>query len=558
MIPARLVTLFARLQEPFNRHIAAAELAMHVNAEYALVFSKDSKTSQFKPAQGFQAIQSMDAAWQSFLCACAATGYARATLTDSNSADSAAFFGVSDPDGACVVVFRSDTPTDEAIANLQLMLPFLASKLSDEQFILSDAENGERSDSRLKVADMGWHELRAAYERAEQELAYRRDAENKLRVADRRKDEFIATVSHELRTPLNAILGWAELLHIKAAAEPAIAKGVEAIIRSAKTQANLINELLDTSSIVAGKLVLHMETLNLRDVLERARETVEPLALQKKIHIQSDFGQDAILSGDAARLRQVFWNLLCNAIKFTPEGGTVSMASHSDGRLATVTISDTGMGIEEDFIPYVFDRFRQADASLRRKYGGLGLGLSIARQFIEMHSGSVAVSSEGANKGTTFIVRLPHDMTSFDSTSALSPASAAVLPDLSAIHILAVDDDPDARELIAKMLQAYGARVTTMASATEALGLLKQEHYDVLLSDISMPQLDGISFIEQIRALPSRDQAQIPALALSAFSDARRVKQAHASGFDVVMTKPVVAHVLAHAVRELLEKYRNR
>ncbi len=412
MISAHLVSLFTRLLKPENRQAVAHELAHFLRLNNVVIFSKDKETATFLPAGGFILSTSELGEWQTFLSDCAASGVFSNVLRDPATAKNQAALGLSDADGHCVLVCFGGAPDDHTILALQALLPFLACQLANEHAASARAASKTTADLSSALA-MKQQDLLAAFERAERELAYRREAENKFRVADRRKDEFIATISHELRTPLNAVLGWAEVLRIKAAADPGLLKGVDAIIRSAKTQANLINDLLDTSSIVAGKIVLHLETLDLADVLERARETVEPEAQQKNIRIRLSYEVKEVLNGDSARLRQVFWNLLSNAVKFTPKGGSIVIDAKSEGPDAYISITDTGLGIEADFLPYVFERFRQADASLRRKYGGLGLGLSIAKQFIEMHGGTITVSSEGAGKGTRFTVCLPHVQADF-------------------------------------------------------------------------------------------------------------------------------------------------
>lgn len=600
MITAQLVALFVRLQKPECRREAATDLAVFAGLDKCIVFANDPKSELFFTPLGFKQISAENEPWQTFLKRVGSIGMSSALLIDPETHEETPVFGVSDADNHCVLVFFGGMPETRALTAINTMLPLLGAKLACErdaamasshaarvvdatqradalheqlermkatgsardglhieagqQTTLTDAKVTVRkaSEELNKALDMSRVDLQVAYERAEQELAYRREAENKLRLADRRKDEFIATISHELRTPLNAVLGWAELLRMRSLVDPQVNKGIEAIIRSAKTQVNLINDLLDTSSIVAGKIVLHIETFDLADVLERARETVEPLASQKNITIRADYALKESMQGDSARLRQVFWNLLCNAIKFTPNGGSIAIRARSDGVHAQVAIVDTGMGIEEGFLPYVFERFRQADPSLRRKYGGLGLGLSIAKQFVEMHGGSIQVTSDGIDKGTTFLVSLPHTASEFGLPGE-SPGSSEEF-DLHYVRALAVDDDPDARDVVSQILSSFGIQVTVTDSALHALQLLETEEFDVLLSDIAMPYMDGIAFMTQVRAIKDPIRAMIPALALTAFSDAARFTQARSAGFNVVMTKPVLAMDLARSITRLLYK----
>ena len=529
-------------------------LAEHLKVKRILIFTRDRQTDTFLLAYGISPDSDRTLDWKEFLGSCITDGTASTDFREPKTGETISVFGLSDLEGQCILVFFGGRPEEDEILALQVLLPFLCPKLADERVIREIAAHESDAVEKGAIAggDTRYQELLATYERTKRELIYRREAENKLRVADRRKDEFIATVSHELRTPLNAVLGWAEVLRIKAAKDPSMQKGVDAIIRSAKSQANLISELLDTSTIVVGKLVLHLEPVDLADVLERACETVEPLAQQKNIRIHMDVDLRETLNGDSTRLRQVFWNLLCNAVKFTQDGGMITVKASCDEMFSSVIVTDNGLGIEADFLPYVFDRFRQADASLRRKYGGLGLGLAIAKQFIEMHGGTISVSSEGIGKGTSFAVRLPHAASAL-SNIAGSPSTSKLNPvDLKTTRILVVDDDPDARELTAKTLQDFGAYVKVLASPIDALSLLEEEHLDLLISDIAMPYLDGITFIERIRSFKNPDRAKIPALALTAFSDAAQIRMARASGFNMVLTKPVSAIELARAVNGLI------
>ncbi len=558
MVSAQLISLFAGMQNPENRQAGVRTLAQYLKLNAILIFDRDPEKQAFLICPGLTTTWTDTAEWQAFLAQCSEPGMSSANLPDPDTGRQVRVVGLGDADyPRCVLVLVGGEENQEAINSLQILLPFLAQKLADERLLVSlivPEANEVQANERLRT-DKQYQDMLVSYERAKRELSYRREAENKLRVADRRKDEFIATVSHELRTPLNAVLGWAEVLRIKAVNEPTLLKGIDAIIRNAKSQANLISELLDTSSIVAGKLVLHMELVDLKEVIERARETVEPLAQQKNIQIQSHINVKEIVNGDSARLRQVFWNLLCNAVKFTPEGGVITINANSDDHFVHVSITDTGLGIEADFLPYVFDRFRQADASLRRKYGGLGLGLAIAKQFVEMHGGKISVASDGLGLGTSFMAKLPHARTHAFPTSGFEDRitqSAGI--DLSGLRILTIDDDTDARSLTGKILQEFGANVEILASSIDVLARIEAERFDILISDIAMPGLDGITLIERIRSFKNADRAKIPAIALTAFSDLGQIRLARAAGFSAVMTKPVSAVELGSMVFGLVQE----
>lgn len=398
--------------------------------------------------------------------------------------------------------------------------------------------------------------LRDITERKRLEEELRRKADE-LSEANRIKDEFIATVSHELRTPLNAILGWAELLREGRLAAAAEERALEVIANNARRQAQLIEDLLDLSRIVAGKL--RLEPLPIDPVLpvHAAIEAVQPSAEAKGIALRGPQPTSGVLVlADASRLQQVMWNLLSNAIKFTPPGGTVSVDVRvRDGEMDLV-VADSGCGIPPRFLPHVFDRFRQADAGFTRRHGGLGIGLSIVRHLVEAHGGQVRVESEGEEKGSTFIVTLPLRGVQDRRRLLASPVprrahvAAVAQPrgqDLAGLRVLAVDDEPDARELTAVVLRQYGAEVLSAASADEALEVLGRDRPDVLVIDIAMPGVDGYSLLRTIRE-QGGDAAQIPAIALTAYARDEDRRRALATGFALHLTKPVEEAVLVRAV----------
>ncbi len=387
------------------------------------------------------------------------------------------------------------------------------------------------------------------------EQAARRQAED----ANRMKDEFVATVSHELRAPLNAILGWARMLRAGKLDAEAKTKAMETIERSAENQARLIEDLLDISRIVAGNLRLEVRTLDPVNVIKAAMETVRPAADAKNIHIVGDFEASAsAVSGDFNRLQQVIWNLLSNAIKFTHRGGKIQIQTARDESQVLITIRDNGQGIAPEFLPYVFDRFRQADSSSVRKHGGLGLGLAIVRHLVEMHGGQVRAESEGKGKGATFIVRLPIIPMRIDAAqpAAAQPTASwqrqtQVEPILDGLTILVLDDEEDARQLIKQVLTSYGAHIVTVQEASEALAQLTEQRFDLLVSDIGMPGEDGYSLIRKVRTLPAEKNGRIPAIALTAYARAQDRMRAFAAGFQHHVPKPVEPVELATVIASL-------
>jgi signal transduction histidine kinase/ActR/RegA family two-component response regulator len=371
--------------------------------------------------------------------------------------------------------------------------------------------------------------------------------------ANRMKDEFLATVSHELRTPLHAILGWTRLLRGGALAGDAAARALETIERNAQAQAELVADILDVSRIVTGKLKLDLRPVSIATVVESALDGIRPAAHAKNIEIEATVPDPAVaVLGDAGRLQQIVWNLLSNAIKFTPAGGHVGIAVRRTVGEAEIAVVDTGIGIDREFLPYVFDRFRQADSSTSRSHGGLGLGLAIVRHLTELHGGRVRVESDGPGAGATFTVHLPA-MASGPSTIArrVSSGPFVAASALRGLRVLAVDDQADARELISTSLERYGAIVATAASAREAFTLIDAERPDVLIGDIGMPDEDGYALIRRLRARPEPQGGRIPAIALTAY--ARHEDQARSleAGYQIHLSKPIDDDELAEAVATL-------
>lgn len=378
-------------------------------------------------------------------------------------------------------------------------------------------------------------------------------ARSAAETANRIKDEFLAVLSHELRSPLNPILGWSRLLQTRKFDADKTAEALATIERNAKLQVELIEDLLDVSRILRGKLSLNITTVTLTSTIQAAMETVRLAAEAKSIQIYTKLEpQVGKVSGDASRLQQVVWNLLSNAIKFTPPGGRVDIRLEHIGSQAQITVSDTGKGIPVDFLPYVFDYFRQADATTTRKFGGLGLGLAIVRHLVELHGGTVQANSAGEGQGATFTVRIPLLLSQPQS----NPDSEQPEPslDLQGIEILVVDDDVDTREFVAFLLEQYGAQVTAVGSASEALVALSQSVPDVLLSDIGMPEMDGYMLIQKVRTLAPEQGGQIPAIALSAYAGEINYQQALSAGFQTHLSKPVEPDKLVALVTKLAQR----
>jgi PAS domain S-box-containing protein len=394
-------------------------------------------------------------------------------------------------------------------------------------------------------------------QRAEQNLI---ESEKRQRAAvaeseriGRVKDEFLATLSHELRTPLNAILGWSQILQEPDLPPDELKQGLEVIERNTRIQAQLIEDLLDLSRIISGKLRLNTRPLDLPAVIEAAIESVRPAAEARQIELLPALDEGAgAVRGDPARLQQVVWNLLSNAVKFTPHRGQVKIALRRSASNVEIEVGDNGAGIAPEVLPHIFDRFRQGDSSTTRKHGGLGLGLAIVKQLVEVHGGTVTVRSAGQGMGATFTVRLPLLAVQDEvSPQPSADSGGAGAPDLRGMHVLVVDDEPDAREMVRRVLEHGGARVCAAGSADEAIELLVRLKPDILLSDIGMPERDGFDLIRQIRAFSPEGGGAIPAAALTAFARAEDRQRALACGYQTHLAKPIEPAELLVAVARL-------
>jgi len=409
---------------------------------------------------------------------------------------------------------------------------------------------GQPEERKVAILFRDVSDRKAIEAHREQLLLQEQAAREAAEYANRIKDEFLAVLSHELRTPLNPILGWAKLLQSPQVNPEKLERGLTTIERNARQQVQLIDDLLDVSRIIRGKLTLNFEPINLSEIITAALETVR-LAIEAK-HIQlgvflaSNVGQ---VRGDAGRLQQVVWNLLSNAIKFNTSGGQVSVHLTQSDRYAQIQVSDNGKGIEVDFLPYVFDLFRQQDSSTTRQFGGLGLGLAIVRQIVEAHGGTITVTSGGVGQGAIFTVKIPV-ITMLHTDSPDTTRIAAL--NFDQLRILAVDDEVDSLELVKVLLEEEGAIVQAVTSATEALRLLTQSQFDVLISDIGMPELDGYAFIRQVRALAPQHNRDIPAIALTAYAGDANQQQILAAGFQAHLAKPIEPQHILDAIVTLI------
>jgi CheY-like chemotaxis protein len=403
------------------------------------------------------------------------------------------------------------------------------------------------------VAERTWtaiEKLRAETER-ERLLQSEQEARDAAEKANQLKDDFLATLSHELRNPLNVILGYSELLLRMPEIEesPRLVKMGEALKRNAQSQSQLINDLLDLSRLQRGKIALNHETVSLAAIIDSAVETVRADAAVKNIEIRSNVCEQLLLvDGDRLRLQQIAWNLLNNAVKFTPAGGSIEIRLSGEGETAVLSVADTGQGIDPGFLPHVFEMFRQADSSRIRRHGGMGIGLALVQQLVQLHNGTVSAESEGTGKGSRFTVRLPLTREAQRPSPSLgsSPVELSVLAETD---FLVVDDSEDTIAMLEQLLKTGGANVTTAKNGDDALRLASEREFDVILSDISMPGMDGFEFLQRLRKINGRQD--VPVVAITGFGRSDDIERALAAGFYSHLTKPLNLQVLAEVLQSL-------
>ena len=403
---------------------------------------------------------------------------------------------------------------------------------------------------QLEIAERKQAEVQRA-EMLVREQAARAEAEQ----ANRTKDEFLATLSHELRTPLTAILGWSHLVRTGKLEEVQLARALETIERNARSQSQLIDDLLDVSRIITGKLQIEPRAVELGSIIEGAVEAVRPSFEAKSITLKTGIEPEVVVMGDANRLQQIFWNLLSNAAKFTPESGVVRIEAKRIPPVVSVSVTDTGIGIKPEFLPFIFDRFRQADGSTTRVHGGLGLGLSIVKHLVQMHGGTVQVHSDGQNQGAVFSVEFPLAFAACTPVSPngsageaeLNPVPAGFARILEGLRIVVVDDEADSRELVRAILTRSGGEVNCCESAAEAMKAIREWKPDLLVSDIGMPNEDGYSLIKKVRKLRSK-RAKLPAVALTAYATKEDKARALETGFQMHVAKPIEPETLVMSI----------
>jgi signal transduction histidine kinase/ActR/RegA family two-component response regulator len=546
-----VLPLLADLANSERRSAAGRALAAHLGAQDLLIFAPDEAVGALLPAPGFPQTLPHGREWRAFVQRCEHEGSAEAELPYPDVATVTLARGIALRGGG-VLVLLGGRPRAELVTPTVETLPLLMAAFRAERNAMAGAGHAAAAVAATRQAE----KLVASLTHLQGEL---QSAVRELNEASRLKDDFLATLSHELRTPLNAIVGWAHVLQAGDLDRQTTAKAIETIRRNAQAQNQLISDMLDVSRIVAGKLRLELRPTDLAPVIHAAIDTVRPSAQAKGVELVPDLDPAAApIRGDLDRLQQVVWNLLSNAIKFTPSGGRVRVSLKALGSDLEITVEDDGPGIEADFLPHVFDRFRQADSSSSRGHAGLGLGLAIVRHIVELHGGVVTARNRETGTGAVFDVRLPRQRIPADQAAGQpgggtgAPSWLDEAPDLGGVRVLVVDDEADARELMSTVLMRCGAEVFVAPSAREGLAILQRERPSVLLSDIEMPQEDGYTLIQKVRALPAERGGSTPAAALTAYASAHDRAKALASGFEIHVAKPVQPSELVAVVASLV------
>jgi PAS domain S-box-containing protein len=459
--------------------------------------------------------------------------------------------------------YRRVIETGEPVLDVELSATVRSGELHHFIVRYSPVKTSEGLVLGVNVVLIEMTQRKQAEEERERLLQQEKSAREEAEAADRMKDEFLATISHELRTPLTSILGWARILNDGVVSEVQTRRALQVIEQSAKSQARLVDDILDTSRIITGRLKLDSQLVDIERVFQAAVDVIRPSAEAKRITLQVVVDhRDGMVLGDANRLQQVIWNLLSNAVKFTNEGGCVeARLTHTDGEIE-VSVGDTGIGIEPQFLPYIFDRFRQADSTSTRKYGGLGLGLAIVRHVVEMHGGRVSASSPGLGRGASFRVRFPAALPArppqpenrtpeSESNKPVEGTQPEERQKLDDVRVLVVEDDPDTLDMLGFILDQCGAEVITADSTSEALKVMERWQPDVLISDLAMPDQDGYELIEHVRSRGPDHGGNIPAVALSAYTRAEDRIRALSAGFQMHVPKPVDPEELVAVVASL-------
>ncbi|MDB5838422.1 MAG: Signal transduction histidine kinase [Herminiimonas sp.] len=543
MIPIELVSIFKRLQIPEIRSAATRELAVFTNTTEVLVFGKDEEIGIFLPAPGLPQTLRQGGRWQTFLGHCAAEGTAGGAVPATNDDVDLDAMGIADELGLSIMVFLGARPAPVALQWISALLPLLGAKLAIERTALASsghaaaARDASRRAGALNAAlDANRRELQSAYERAERELIFRREAESRLREADRRKDDFLAMLAHELRNPLAPISMAAQILRLPSVPPERLRQTSEIIERQIGHMTSLLDDLLDVSRVTRGLITLDHEAVDVGGIIADAIEQARPLIEARHHRLTVQLAPESVrVLGDRTRLVQVVTNLLNNATKFTPEGGDILLRLEPGPQYIGLCVRDTGVGMDAQLLPRVFDLFTQGERSSDRSQGGLGLGLALVKSLVELHGGKVAAYSAGHGTGSEFSINLPR----LDGPVRQTEAPRARNARQSApgeLCVMIVDDNADAAQTMAAFLEATGYRVCVAYDGHAAIAMARDETPHVFLLDIGLPDMDGYELARSLRA--QAHSAGSVLIALTGYGQAEDQERSRSAGFDHHLTKP--------------------
>ncbi|WP_075795709.1 hybrid sensor histidine kinase/response regulator [Massilia putida] len=548
MIPLELVSIFIDLQNADTRFVGTTNLARYAGVAQVLIFGRDAEVGIFLPAPGLPQTLRAGRRWQDFLGRCAETGSAEATLPSADCDTDSPVWGQCDSGGNVIVAFLGAEPAAPTRAAIVALLPLLGARLAGELAeiaavgLAAAARESHRRANELNTAlDVSRRELQSAYQRIEDELVFRREAEAKLRDADRRKDEFLAMLAHELRNPLAPIGMAAKILRLGKVTPDRVKQTCEIIDRQIGHMTKLLDDLLDVSRVTRGLVVLtqglHDIVAIVRDAVEQARPLIDSRRHQLALTVPT---QAAHVRGDSTRLVQIVTNLLNNAAKYTPQGGVIELELRLDASTVQIVVRDNGIGIDAALLPHIFDLFVQGERSFDRAQGGLGIGLALVKSLVEQHRGHIGVASAGPGAGSEFTIRLPRA----HATPALEVLQHGDTAESRALDILIVDDNVDAADMLSMYLGSVGHRLHVAYEGHRGLALAEEAAPDVLLLDIGLPDIDGYQLAQRIRALPQTAHATL--IALTGYGQDSDRERSIAAGFDHHLTKPVDVAALLH------------
>jgi signal transduction histidine kinase/ActR/RegA family two-component response regulator len=560
MIPIELVDIFICLQSPQTRKDGLASLAAYTHATEAYLFGRDDEVDMFLPAQGLPQTMRYAAKWQAAFGQCEAGSCTSMPLpAPSDGADTLCSVIV-DRFGQAVLVLLGIELEGTAATQLPALLSLVGAKLGVERVAESASvhaavarEANRQAKSLNSALDSNRQELQKAFERLDKELAVRREAENKLRQADQKKDEFLAMLAHELRNPLAPINMAAQLITLPSSGKRQVERASEIINRQVAHMTSLLDDLLDVSRVTRGMITVEKEPVDAKaviaDAIEQSKSVMQSKRHQLNVHL---VGEAVYLHGDKTRLVQIIANILVNAAKYTPSEGIVDLRLDATSDEVMISVRDNGIGMDSSLLPQVFELFVQAPRSSDRSQGGLGIGLALVKRLVELHGGGITAQSEGANRGSEFVVRLPRHREVLQAVAKSADNGNSTT--IEALEIIVIDDNVDAANTLTALLESFGHRVSTGYCAQDALALTSTAIFDVIFLDIGLPDMDGHELAKKLRATDQSRGAVL--VALTGYGQPQDKEQAKGAGFDVHLTKPAHLTAIAQVLNDVIEKHK--